>query len=86
MELLLTLTHCLKRINKALQFVINRVLNEQKKGFSESRMLKERKERIEEGLGRKVYLPTDLAWSFSARVLFLSFLRCRWQIYRTTFP
>ena len=36
MELLLTLTHCLKRINKALQFVINRVLNEQKKGFSES--------------------------------------------------
>lgn len=35
-------------------------------------MLKKRKERIEEGLGRKkFYLPTDLAWSFSARVLLL---------------
>lgn len=53
MELLLTLTHCLKRINKALQFLINRVLNEQKKGFNESLSCGcSKKERIEEGLGR----------------------------------
>lgn len=50
MELLLTLTHCLKRINKALQFLIikNRVLNEQKKGFHESLSCGcSKKERIE---------------------------------------